>query len=807
MKGLRNWKEALGKWGAMTVIMLLCLLLARFVFACELHFRVGMAWDSLSPLFSGAWQDIFPAAFIGIIALVPFVLLYLWLPKLAKGLYTAVIILMVLATAMLNEYYCNMRMPLDHVIFVYSTGDMADIVKTSVSLSLSQVLWFMLTVLIPVLVLVLSRRWTINIYVTAALAVLSGVLLLSVSYRRIIREDKLYHNHEDFCLSANQMSYSYVKITDYLRDSRKRNTYGSVDNAAMMEAAKRYQALHSEFSFPDTEYPFYHRNTDEDVIGGFFNRTTDSLPPNFVFIIVESLGQHLTSVDKPRLSFTPFLDSLKSEGLYWKNCLSTSERTFGVLPSIFASAPYGNKGFGFYFDVMPEHRSLLTDMRKNGYTTEYFYGVVKPTERYDAFLQQNLVDYIFQPNMENVDSAKYAYLNENHRWGIDDRELFEYIEQYKNEHPATRPHNDIIMTITTHEPFLFDGIERYEQETRRILEHTNGVTPTLKKIVLDNVNMFACYVYMDECLREVFRYYSSLPEYENTVFVITGDHRTGQLPYNSLVKYNVPLLIWSPLLKGNKEMDAVTSHLCVTPTLNAYLSHNYDYQTSGFSHWIAPVVDTAAVFRNTLKQAFMLNNRDVSQYVSGDYFLSGSDLYELQEDLNLKLCFDNEVYERLRAELADFDMLSRYAVHGNKLLNARNDVYNVVVAESCTEEIKIVPDKEFTRLVLTSVKDDISFIDASVQFDVQASDTSLRLPHMIISMGDYYQRVSLVSVTGQTLNTGKKEHFHSSFVLPVTDDMKGSELNIYLWNNMKASAVCSDVRINIMGYDPTIKKE
>lgn len=800
---MTRYKEALGKWAAMTAELFFGLLLTRLVFSLELHFRVGMKWSSLLPLFSGAWQDAFPAAFIGIVALLPFVLIYLWLPKLAKGLYVTVIVLFVLLTTMLNEYYCNMRMPLDHVLLVYSTGDMADIVKTSVTLSFWQVFWFLLTLLLPVAMLIALRRWIMRLYPAMALVILSVALLVCVSYKKIIREEKMYGNHEDFGLAVNQVSYSYVKVTDYLR-VRRENRF--VDDQAVTEAAKRYQALHNEFYFPDTEYPFYHRNNDEDVIGGFFNMTTDSLPPNFVFIIVEGFGQHLTSVDKPRLSFTPFIDSLKREGLYWKNCLSTAERTFGVLPSVFASAPYGEHGFGHFYEVMPEHRSLLTDMLRNGYTTDYFYGVVTPTSRFDNFLLQNLADYIFQPTIENVDSAKYAVLTEHHRWGIEDHELVEYVKQYRTEHPAARPHNDIVMTITTHEPFSFDGIEKYEQLARVIVERTDDVTPTERKNVLEDINIFACYVYMDECVRNLISYYSTLPSFANTVFVITGDHRTCQLPYNSIGRYHVPLLIWSPLLKEGRTMEAVTSHLCITPTLIAYLSHNYNYKTSAYTHWLAPVADTSVAFRNTLKQAFMLNNRDVTQYVNGKYYITQSGIFELQEDLNQKPCDDEAMYERLKAELADFHLLSCYAVHGNRLQGEHDDLYNVVVAESYEEEEKTIkPEEEYHRLIMTEITQNMSLVKINVEFDVQSMDSLAPLPRIAFEKGSFYQILPLVSIMGNPLNTGQKEHFECTVIAPMYGVTSDETLKVYLWNSKKTSATVSNIKTSVLGYDPAKK--
>jgi len=43
--------------------------------------------------------------------------------------------------------------------------------------------------------------------------------------------------------------------------------------------------------------------------------------------------------------FTPYLDSLTTKSLYWENFLSNTGRTFGVLPSLLGSLPFGKSGF------------------------------------------------------------------------------------------------------------------------------------------------------------------------------------------------------------------------------------------------------------------------------------------------------------------------------------------------------------------------------------------------------------------------------------------------------------------------------
>ena len=67
--------------------------------------------------------------------------------------------------------------------------------------------------------------------------------------------------------------------------------------------------------------------------------------PNLVFLVMEGFGHAYTSPKGYIGNFTPYLDSLSSKGLYWENSLSSAGRTFGALPSLTGSLPFGKNGF------------------------------------------------------------------------------------------------------------------------------------------------------------------------------------------------------------------------------------------------------------------------------------------------------------------------------------------------------------------------------------------------------------------------------------------------------------------------------
>ena len=93
----------------------------------------------------------------------------------------------------------------------------------------------------------------------------------------------------------------------------------------------------------NNEYPFLKPSEGTpDVLGSYFNIGEEK--PNVVVIIVEGLGSEFVG-ERNYSGFTPYLDSMIPKSLFWDNYLSNAGRTFGAIPSLFASLPLGEKGF------------------------------------------------------------------------------------------------------------------------------------------------------------------------------------------------------------------------------------------------------------------------------------------------------------------------------------------------------------------------------------------------------------------------------------------------------------------------------
>ena len=808
-------KNGIRDWAHLNIFLLLVMLIARIIFFVETTTRIDIDVAQFSNIVSGFKYDLLLAAH-AITWLSPlFLLLHYFFPKTTTKTYKVLIFIYGIISTSLTEYFCNLTMPLDHVIFAYSVEGLKGTIESSSSFSIIPVLFYIISI---ALFLIVSKLWNkVKIGNIFAYIILVSSITTSIifNYGDVIRKERYSHSHADFILATNQASYSYIKINDYLK---KKNTKEETGLELIYSSSERYQRLNSQFLYPYKDYPFYRKADYQDVIGPFMNKTENSVSPNFVFIILESFGQSLTGAENPTISFTPFIDSLKNESLYWSNCLATTERTFGVLPAIFASVPHGEKGFAHRHSSIPPHNSLLRDFKKNHYSIAYYYGCYRDIDRYDGFLKYNKVEKIFVPTQGTVDEEVYNIMYNNNRWGLDDKELFDIAIKDKRSSNNKKPFVDIYMTLSTHEPFiLLEGTEKYEQKVRDILESSTTVSKKEKNIVTKNMNVYACYMYMDECVKNLIEAYKELPGYENTIFVITGDHRMGMLTTGNVLRsFNVPLLIYSPLLKEDRQMKAIVSHYDITPTINAFLSKNYEYNVDEYCHWVGSSLDTSVNFSCKVRQALMLNNRDVIDYVSGEYFLCRSNLYRMDDDLTLNTVEDEKLYNKLKSELDDYNLLGSYALKSNFLNNdddkdltqiaeynydfdnTTDDIFKGITLDSLGNKFAYIKKgTEYTKLFpYLKIEEDYTSFNIYVSFDMKSYNKN-KLPLLIYNVGDFYQTMPLVSLQNESLNTGDLEHYVSRIMISKGKSFKGETLKVYLRNMSDNEMMFDNVNVII----------
>jgi phosphoglycerol transferase MdoB-like AlkP superfamily enzyme len=410
----------------------------------------------------------------------------------------------------------------------------------------------------------------------------------------------------------------------------------------------------------DARYPFLRPERTPDTLGPLFERTKDT-PPNLVFIVVEGLGRNFSGPGARLGSFTPFLDELAGRSLYFENFLSGQGRTFGVLTTLFGSMPFGENGLAALGDRMPRHASLLSVLKAQGYRLNFYSGSNMDFDNEGTFLRRQGVDRIVSERDFRAPAVR------SNEWGYADGELVDMALRHARAdsggdgRKARTPSVSIIQTTSMHDPFSFPDKARYLQKVGQRLAQL-GIAANANPGYAAQREIFASILYTDDALRRYFEGASRLPGYENTIFVITGDHRLPELPMDTRIeRYHVPLIVYSPLLKQPRAIKAVSSQFDVAPSLLAYLANNYGLRTPAEVSWLGTGLDPEPAFRNLHVIPLKQTKTELSDFVSGSVYLAQGRLYALADGMLTDRAPDDKALATARAQFQAFQQANRVA--------------------------------------------------------------------------------------------------------------------------------------------------
>lgn len=798
LDGFKTWT----KYGLLWLLLTFVLRLAFFFILKSAN---TVDWSAFLTILSGVYFDVAMVLFVSSILFIPYLIINWLLPKTTKTLTMVFITLYVVIYCCLIGYYVNVSKPLDRVFFIYTSEELYNIVVSSVRFSF----WPLVGVLVALAVYwLLLRFWNrkVNIKPWMAGLYLAVTMLFVIifNYKSLITNDKVYESRHDYCLAVNQMIFTVNDFYEYYTQVDEEDF--SLYDEDVLKDAVAYQRRFPNFNYVDIHYPFLRENNDPDVLGGFLNKTSDGKAPDFVFIIVEGLGQRLSS-STPMMSFTPYLDSLKKESLYWPHCLALAERTFGVVPNVFSSAPYGKMGFARVWWPIPDHNSILKDMSKNGYSMSFYFGGNAAFDGQDTYFSTNGVNYMMDPKEADFDDGNKEEMMENHSWGMYDKDLFNAAIRHRDTVARNRPNTDIYITLSTHEPFYFKGQEPYIEKVRKMLSEMESFGPGEKEFVSRNDYMYATYLYTDECIKYIIDYYKSLPEYENTIFVIVGDHRTGCVLVNTtpLLVYNVPLIIYSPLINKPKTFKGVVTHHDIAPTIDAYLHNNYDYKVDSECHWLGTSLDTSAVYHNKQSVAFMLNNRNVVQYLHGDYMIDEGRLFQIDSTLFAYPIENDSIKIQLEEYLRQYKNIDRYVTKNDFLIKKPDNLKELLNYENAEAIDYHIKEKGSQGICESVVYDDCYervYVDVRFGFKIK-NKVNLDNVHIVFKSGDglpksmFYKSYKFSEMCVKS-GEGDVLSAKTTFFIVNKEIMK-YPLKIMIYSTEDLDIECKDMKINVKG--------
>ncbi len=286
-------------------------------------------------------------------------------------------------------------------------------------------------------------------------------------------------------------------------------------------------------------------------------------PMNVVIIIMESFAREYIGAFNKDLDggtykgYTPFLDSLISEGLTFDISLANGNRSIDAMPSILASMPSLETPYIISHYANNSINGLASLLKRKGYYSAFFHGAPNGSMSFDSFAKLAGFDEYFGmnqfPNKIDFDGM----------WGVWDEPFFQFfagkLDTFKEPFLAS------IFSVSSHHPFKVP-----EKYSGRFEE---GPIPICKVIR-----------YSDFALKEFFKEISGKPWFKNTLFVITADHTNEKFHreyQNSLGQFLVPILLYRQGSDLHGYRKRIAQQIDIMPTVLSYLHFDEEYIAFG----------------------------------------------------------------------------------------------------------------------------------------------------------------------------------------------------------------------------------
>ncbi|MBC7713450.1 MAG: LTA synthase family protein [Rhizobacter sp.] len=323
--------------------------------------------------------------------------------------------------------------------------------------------------------------------------------------------------------------------------------------------------------------------------------------PNVVVIICESMGWYKTGIGGSKVDPTPYLDALAKESIVFNNFYTPTVATARSVFAAVTSLPDTSKvGSGSRNPFVVNQNTIMGQFK--GYDKYYFLGGSANWGNIRGVFTYNI------PNLKIYEEGSYKSPRVD-VWGISDLNLFKeggaaITEKYNQD---KKPFFALMQTSGFHRPYTIpDGSEGFVAKTPQEIS-----VDELKSYGFESLEEYNAMRLQDYSLGKFFEFAKKQSWYDNTIFVVFGDH---SLPHNNAKNveewrkninngYHVPLVIHSPKRFQPAVETKIASEVDVMPTLAGLAGIPYqtralgrdlfnpkfdDYRAAFSYNWYAP---------------------------------------------------------------------------------------------------------------------------------------------------------------------------------------------------------------------------
>jgi uncharacterized sulfatase len=719
--------------------------------------QIGLITDELLGL-------VFDFSFSGTILLI-FYPIYSFISKKIgeKSLYFFVFIssLFSLLHLLILSYFLYQLQPLDSFLYKYSLKDVLFTINTS-GLNIKFILIsIFIFFLVQFLIFHWFKKWKLNeSFLTN---------LFKVNYTApVIFIIFFFTKPESIFLINKSLFFAEKSIEYYLNKSQKKE---KLKNSELIEFSELF--IHN--SLKNKEFPLLKKANEENKLGEYFEKFDQK--PNLVFLIVEGLNDDfLHNKDIPLM---PFLSGLKDSSLYWKKCFTLGERSFAAVPSLMGSLPYGEIGFTLQ-ENFPQHLSLVSILKSNDYQTTFFYGQPAWFHNKFNFFKYNFCDEVYDNSNFAKKYKKIIVGKEKYFWGYDDKSLFSNAHEIMAKR-AYEKRFDVYFTGSMHSPFITSEDKIYEKSFLSKVEKIKS--ESAKSHYITYKRFYKSIPFTDDAFKDFFKKYSQRKDFQNTIFVITGDHPMTEIPPKNLLKrFHVPLIIYSPKLKKSKQFSNIVSHLDVYESILPLLKE-YGVKTPTISCALGGNLFTP------IKKGivFMNGNRELIDYYSKGYYINGKDLYRVKNNFELVKIDDGKRFNKMLHELNLFRKTNDYLCKKNKII-PEHSYYEVLGLKILkTKKLSLNTKEEYITILKQEIVENKSKqFDLTIEYSCpKKSDVSV--VYTIVNEKDSALLWNSIFLKPDLHHLQKRIRIEKFDFGKMSQELKDGKLflNVFIWNKNK----------------------
>lgn len=765
-----------------------CLMMGIRIFEFN-TFPEGIIHYQSSYLFQGLLLDfLFLLNVTGIIVILtlPFLILSNLLPRI---IFHLLLLIVVFFQFGISYYFALSQTPLDESIFYLNWRDLLAVVDLKHYLNISILSMVSFAITCYYFLGKLFQKLKLKPWIIISFLVI-GLLTIPINFYTSSKNDKT------ICVNnrINYFIHSALVFANKTKDFK-----GEIEPNDFAELNPHFYPTNVE----NKDFPFFHTLANSDDFSQNFNldKTT---PPNIVFIIVESLNSYFVG-EQPHemVQLMPFLSDLSKKSLYFKNTLSTCERTFNVLPTTMAALPIApERNSAMTINPMPTQFGL-PNLLKDHYYSRFYCGLYLSFTNMNGYMNFLNTDYL-------IDQWEPKYKKRNKEFFCDG-DVFNQSFDDELKHPTKKRKLDVFLTYNTHEPFFYPQKNYYK---KRVLSLVKNAKLSKERIqhLSKNAVKFGSYAYLDDQLKLYFKQESRKKEHQNTIYFIVGDHGSELCLFDNLARFHTSLLVYSPLLKKAKVSQEIVSQLDIAPSIIGLLK---SYPKLNLPEKVAfngkPLKISNTLTRNHF-QVFKGNNTNLLAAIYGKYYYDRGQLYTYSTDLKLKEIHNKTITKKIQKQLELYNKMSSYIFYQNKLIPPiyaskfiKNHLlkpffsHNFNTAASTFKKEEYTPIEKCPKIPLKT-----ELVSINVEFEIATKKEIAYddLPELIVTFysnnkSDYYSGFRAVPTSAKRVNNKMNLVYKAAIQIKDFKYTKNSNIDYYIFNSKKKEYKHLTTSINI----------